>query len=235
VIPTFNIDRSDLPSWLLERGRLDSVLSVEAGEIWEKLITTWLRQERRLGFGLNEQLGGSLSLRQKPDILKDYFKWHHNPSKGDSVALPEFGDEVSCWWSSLQPKWRYKEESPPYGRKDYSYILAGGKKGVYLLILCLAWWDRAHGRNLEEERAKRREAARRAGTDEAATDFGDLHDHEYKWFNIVNDLIFVLELAQGWPIPGEGTIGAIGVAPARGKRTADRTLSSSPRKKKKTS
>lgn len=55
VIPNYNIDRSDLPSWLLERGRLDYVLSVEAGHVWEKLVTTWLRQERRLGFGLNEQ------------------------------------------------------------------------------------------------------------------------------------------------------------------------------------
>jgi len=56
VIPDYNIDRSDLPSWLFERGRLNYILSVEAGKIWEKLITTWLRQERRLAFGLNEKL-----------------------------------------------------------------------------------------------------------------------------------------------------------------------------------
>lgn len=56
VIPNLHIDRSDFPSWLLERGRLDFVLSVEAGDIWKKLITTWLRQERRAGFGLNEKL-----------------------------------------------------------------------------------------------------------------------------------------------------------------------------------
>ena len=56
VIPDYNIDRSDLPSWLFEHGRLNYILSVEAGEIWEKLITTWLRQERRLAFGLNEKL-----------------------------------------------------------------------------------------------------------------------------------------------------------------------------------
>ena len=56
VIPNFSIDQSDFPSWLLERGRLDRVLTVEGGKIWEKLITTWLRQERRLGFGLNERI-----------------------------------------------------------------------------------------------------------------------------------------------------------------------------------
>ena len=56
VIPDYNIDRSDFPSWLIERSRLDYVLFVEAGDIWEKLITTWLRQERRLGFGLNDKI-----------------------------------------------------------------------------------------------------------------------------------------------------------------------------------
>ena len=58
IVPDYSIERSDFPSWLLERGRLDYVLSVEAGDVWEKLITTWLRQERRLGFGLNERLVG---------------------------------------------------------------------------------------------------------------------------------------------------------------------------------
>jgi len=56
VVPDYSIDRSDFPSWFLERGRLDFVLSVEAGDIWKKLITTWLKQERRVGFGLNEKL-----------------------------------------------------------------------------------------------------------------------------------------------------------------------------------
>jgi len=70
---------------------------------------------------------------------------------------------MSTWWGSIQPPWRYKDEYPRDSRKDYSYILAGGKKGVFLLILCLAWWDRAYGRGIEVEKARRREAARAAG------------------------------------------------------------------------
>jgi len=177
-----------------------------------------------------------LSLKEKPAILGGYFKWYHNPSKGDSVVLPEFGDETSLWWSSFQPKWRYHNEYPPDRQKDYSYILAGGKKGVFLLILCLAWWDRAHGRNLEEEKARRREAARAAGMDKtAAINLSDLREHEPRWFNLVNDLIFVMELAQGWPVPGGDISGVEGVAPAQKKRAAKGSASTSPRKKKKTS
>ena len=174
-------------------------------------------------------------MKQKPGVLKDYFKWHHNPSKGDSITSPEFGNEVTAWWASIQPSWRYKGESGPGNNNDYSYILAGGKKGVYLLILCLAWWDKAHGRALEKEKAKRREAARAAGKDD--TDFGDLFDHEHKWFNIVNDLTFVLELAEAWQVPDVGTPGVakVAIAPApRGKRAAEGG-NTSPRKKAKAS
>ena len=56
VIPYYTIDRSDLPSWLLDSGRLDFVLEVEGGDLWKKLIVTWLRQERRVGFGLDAKL-----------------------------------------------------------------------------------------------------------------------------------------------------------------------------------
>ena len=63
VIPTDNIDRSDFPSWFLEYGRLDFVLAVEAGELWKMLITAWLRQERRLGFGLIEKLVSGIDFK----------------------------------------------------------------------------------------------------------------------------------------------------------------------------
>ena len=175
-------------------------------------------------------------MKRKPEILKDYFKWHHNPSKGDSVVLEDFSDEMSTWWSSIQPKWRYKNEYPPDGTKDYSYILAGGKKGIYLLILCLAWWDQAYGQKMKEEKSRCREAARASGTDDTTLNFDDLHLHEHRWFNIINDLIYVMDLAQGWPVPGEGAAAdAVAVAPVRKKRTAERGDGSLPRKKKKTS
>lgn len=171
-------------------------------------------------------------MKNRPEILKDYFKWRHNPSKGDSISVPEFGNEMSLWWMTLQPEWRYNGEYLPGNRNDYSYILACGKKGVFLLILCLAWWDRAYGRVMEKEKAGRREAARAAGKDDAGLDFSDIPEHESKWFNIVNDLITVLDLAQGCPVPGEGTPGVVGAVPARKKRAAEGADTASRKKKK---
>ena len=179
----------------------------------------------------NSSQGASLSLKDKPSILGDYFKWHHTPSKGDSVVLPGFGEEVQTWWSGIQPEWRYKSELSPESQNDYSYILAGGKKGVFLLILCLAWWDKAYGRDMEREKTRRREVAR-VGMDKTPPDFNDLLDHDTKWFNIVNDLPFVMEIARAWPVP-EGT--SAGAAPARKKRAAEGGDRSSTRKKVKAS
>ncbi|KAF9777754.1 hypothetical protein BJ322DRAFT_1114803 [Thelephora terrestris] len=228
IIPSYKIERSDLPSWLTESGRLDYILSVESGGLWEKLIITWLRQERRIGFGLDENMGANLSLTNKPQIIKEYFKWRHHPSKGDSIVLPEFGEEVSLWWMSMQPSWRYKDETSPDNHNDYSYMLAGGKKGVFLLILCLAWWDRAWGKKLEKTKAERQAVSKDANT----SDYGTLPHHDTAWFNILNDLIFVLELAQGWPVPIKGVSGTAGVVPGRRKRPAEATKSPSRKRSK---
>lgn len=172
-------------------------------------------------------------MKEKPEILKDYFKWHHNPAKGDSIVLPGFAQEVSLWWTSIQPEWRYKDGCSTDNRKDYSFILAGGKKGVFLLILCLAWWNRAYGRGLEKMKAERRAVAWAAGKDDATLDFDDLPDQDRSWFNILNDLITVLELAQAWPVPGNGGSTMAEVVSGRRKRTAE--VNTSSRKKKKSS
>ena len=74
---------------------------------------------------------------------------------------------------------------------------------------------------MEGEKDKHREAARGAGKDDTALEFGDIPEHESSWFNIVNDLIFVLEVAQGWPVPTKNTEGAIEVTPVRRKRAAE--------------
>jgi len=135
---------------------------------------------------------------KRPEIVGAYFKWHHEPTKGNSVELPKFSREVELWWSAIQPEWRYRNETP---ESDYSYILAGGQKGVFLFILCLAWWDRAYGRDMGREKAERHAAAQTAGKDTTNLDFSDIPDHDISWFNIVNDLIFVMERAKDLPVP----------------------------------
>lgn len=54
---------------------------------------------------------------------------------------------------------------------------------------------------MEREKAERRAAAQAAGKEDTTLDFGDLPDHDISWFNIVNDLIFVLEHAKDLPVP----------------------------------
>ena len=56
VIPEYDHDQSDFPSWLHKPKRLKAVQDVEAGDLWKKLIGLWLQQERRLAFGLNNKI-----------------------------------------------------------------------------------------------------------------------------------------------------------------------------------
>lgn len=173
-------------------------------------------------------------MKDKPEILKDYFKWHHNPSKGDSIVLPQFAEEVSAWWYSLRSQLRRKNElsTDNCNDLDYSFILAGGKKGVFLLVLCLAWWDRAYGRDLEKTKNERRAAARAAGKDDTMLCFDDLPAHNCSWFNILNDLISILDHAHSLPVPINGTSKGAGAVSGRRKRAAEEVGTPSRKKKK---
>ena len=87
---------------------------------------------------------------------------------------------------------------------------------------------------MEREKARRREAALAAGRDITGLSFDDLNEHEDRWFNIVNDFIFVMERAHSWPVPGDGTQ-VTAVSPARKKRAAKQRKNPLPRKKAKSS
>ena len=82
---------------------------------------------------------------------------------------------------------------------------------------------------------KRRGATRATGKGEATLNFNNLPDHDPKWSSIVDDLTLVLELAQGWPVPGDGAPHTTAVTPIRKKRAAEQGEISSPRKKRQTS
>ena len=109
--------------------------------------------------------------------------------------------EVTNWWKAIQPEWRRVEEGPPQGPTTWSFILSGGSKGAFLIIMCLVWWDRAHARYLEEENA-RRIKAEAAGVTVNFDDFPP--DHDAEWLKIVEDITFVMEMARDCDITARG-------------------------------
>ena len=64
---------------------------------------------------------------------------------------------------------------------------------MFLFVMCLAWWDRAHTCYLEEEKNTRRIEAEAAGV---TANFNNLPDHDVEWLKTVNDVTFVMERAQ---------------------------------------
>ena len=106
---------------------------------------------------------------------------------------------MAKWWERIQPEWRRSTPDLPQSPDQWSFILSGGSKGAFLLILCLAWWSRAHGRYLEERKSRQTEAA-------AAGNFDNLPDHNAEWLKIVNDIAFVMRKAQDSQVPGRGAL-----------------------------
>ena len=67
--------------------------------------------------------------------------------------------------------------------------------------MCLAWWDHAHARYLEEEKNAHQIEAEAAGV---TANFDNLPDHNVEWLKTVNDVTFVMERAQHRDIPTRG-------------------------------
>lgn len=125
--------------------------------------------------------------------IKDYFRYAHHPLRGNDLTVPSFGKEVVTWWEAIQPQWRRAGEEPPNCPTAWSYIISGGSKGTFLIVICLAWWHRAHLRYLKSARGPRRT--------HAEASYFNLPDHDTKWSELVRDLTFVLEKAQNCVIP----------------------------------
>jgi hypothetical protein len=158
--------------------------------------------------GPKQLKGASLTNEDRLLKIKEYFQYAHQPTRGDGLALPDFGVEVTDWWKKIQPEWRRANQDPPQTSGQWSYILTGGSKGAFLLILCLAWWDRAHERRLKS----RKEAL--------------LPDHDADWLKIVDDVAFVMQMAQGSEVPTRGM-----PSPSRKEKRKRETGLSAPRKR----
>ena len=135
--------------------------------------------------------------KDRPSKISEYFQYAHKPSRGDTVTVPGFGVDVVNWWSNIQPEWRRFGQDSPQDPSAWSYILSGGSKGLFLVLMCLSWWHRAHARFLQEESAHRIESTVAGAT----PNLDDLLTHDPEWLRIVRDLAFVIDKARDCDIP----------------------------------
>jgi hypothetical protein len=83
----------------------------------------------------------------RPEEISLWFKWGRRlAGKGIPVInlVEEYQEKWIEWWSAAQPQWRNTEDWP-FNRedvtgKDWGRLLDGGKDGMYLVIVSLAWW-----------------------------------------------------------------------------------------------
>ena len=165
----------------------------------------------------------TLTTEDRPSKISEYFQYAHKPSRGDTVTVPRFGVDVVNWWGSIQPEWRRSGQDTPQDPSAWSYILSGGSKGLFLVLMCLSWWHRAHTRFLQEENARRTESP----VDGTTPNLDDLPTHDPEWLRIVRDVEFVMNKAQDCIIPTR----AASTPSRRGKRRHD-APADAPRKKR---
>ena len=160
--------------------------------------------------------GAALTTEDQPPKIKEYFQYAHQLTRGDTLTVPDFSAEVAKWWGTVQPEWRCSKQEPPQSPNQWSYILSGGSKGAFLVILCLVWWDCAYEWHLEKQKEVRRVAAEAAGI---VVSFDDLLNHNAVWLNVVNDVAFIMRQAQDCDVPTWGML-----SPSHGERGSVRKI-----------
>jgi hypothetical protein len=70
-------------------------------------------------------------------------------------SVEEFEIQWVQWWLEAQPNWR-DTQNWPLGKgeitgKDWGDLLDGGKDGIYLVIVSLAWWIHARDSSSESK------------------------------------------------------------------------------------
>ena len=126
----------------------------------------------------------------RPEEISLWFKWGRRlTGKGTPVinSIEEYREKWIEWWSAAQPQWRDTEDWPfdkeDVTGKDWGHLVDGGKDGMYLVIVSLAWWICAQ--DSEDESA----------LDEAIKDI--------TW--VINNLISWLEASINFSAPPRST------------------------------
>ena len=70
TLPQLNVDKEDLPTWMLKKGQWEYVASTAGGAAWQDLLKVYMNQERRLEFTEMVSTPARLSPASGPNLLK---------------------------------------------------------------------------------------------------------------------------------------------------------------------
>jgi len=142
-------------------------LGVPGGEQWERLLERYVRFE-----GLSSssdvcfctcfpviianlltsyQVLGRIKAKPRPDQIGWWFK--HGRRQFIERSIPEIKSLENYervwfkWWTAMQPEWR-DVDSWPFSQdegdiNDWGNLIHGGKDGLYVVVVSLAWWVHA--------------------------------------------------------------------------------------------
>ena len=88
----------------------------------------------------------------RPSEVSSWFK-NGRPFVGKNVpnidSIKTFEAKWITWWSAAQPLWRDTKNWPfakgKGAAKDWGHLPDGGKDGLFLIVVSLAWWVYARG------------------------------------------------------------------------------------------
>lgn len=122
-------------------------VNVDLGHAYLALLEKWLTLERFNGWKYSVQ--SHLPKKGRPNEIDAFLslplpsRMSYSPPQTAEFVVP-FAEVVSCWWRTMQPKWRQPlvkgTLSVNTNGKDWKTLSRFGPKGWFTLLVCMKWW-----------------------------------------------------------------------------------------------
>ncbi|TFK80100.1 hypothetical protein K466DRAFT_504480, partial [Polyporus arcularius HHB13444] len=139
------------PKWIVDAR--DYLYSVSEEEWWRELVSVWLQFEEALGYADGQNQANWLAPKGRPEEVAYWIRRGRKYEKPPKVnSIPTFVNAFRKWWMRLQPSTRRAPESAwpmprvaPPSLDAWSDVRRGGSNGLFMVVMCLAWWTTALG------------------------------------------------------------------------------------------
>ncbi|KAH9916108.1 uncharacterized protein BXZ73DRAFT_53969, partial [Epithele typhae] len=114
---------------------------------WKELLVHWRRFEDKMEHATEQPSKKYLSSKDRPEEVKFWISRGRHYPKPPTIKNPaHFAVTFKRWWTHLQPGCRRSTDSewplPRAVTDDTNWVSLqlGGANGIFVVIMCLAWW-----------------------------------------------------------------------------------------------
>ena len=132
--------RADAPKWFISVLKMLQLSEMPHPDHWFKVVMAWKAFKEKAKY----QENGYLNSMGQPACVGLWIGRHCSITWWPVLSkLSVFKKKFHCWWTSLQPDWRFSEEGNLISEElegNWSVLRKPGLNGILGALVCLFYW-----------------------------------------------------------------------------------------------